>query len=173
MVLPPETAVAMEQWGLLFLCACLLMLVVGKLRLGFSSATPVSGKPYMGTCQRLVCLLCWWSWGWGEWAALFRFQDSLQMSQPAPTQTDCYLGNSGLGFPQHYLSTDSSAPILANTHRSCKGSEAVPRLAENYLIKRLSLWPVLWPVRPNLLLENKMTNLARPLCQGEFVMYAE
>lgn len=115
MVLPPETAVATEQWGLVLVCACLLILV-GKLRLGFSSATPVSGKPYMGTCQRLVCLLCWWSWGWGEWAALFRFQDSLQMSQPAPTQTDCYLGNSGLGFPQQYLSTDSSAPILTNTH---------------------------------------------------------
>lgn len=57
MVLPPETAVAMEQRGLVLVCACLLILV-GKLRLGFSSATPVSGKPYMGTCQRLVCLLC-------------------------------------------------------------------------------------------------------------------
>ena len=27
-------------------------------RLVFSTATPVSRKPYVGTCQLLVCLLC-------------------------------------------------------------------------------------------------------------------
>lgn len=128
--------VAKEQLGLMFVCSCLMMLVVGKLRLGISSATPISGKPSVGTCQCLICLLFWWGWGWDEWAALFRFQDSLKMSQPAPTQTDCYLGNSGLGFPLLYLSAGSSAaPILLSTHRSFEGPEVASRLDEIVSLK--------------------------------------
>ncbi|TNN74308.1 hypothetical protein EYF80_015551 [Liparis tanakae] len=51
--IPPKTAAATERRGLVFVCACLLMRLVGTLRLGFSSATPVSGKPDMGTwCAR-------------------------------------------------------------------------------------------------------------------------
>lgn len=67
-----------------------------KLRLGFCGATPDSGKPCNGgggACQSPVCFADEAGGGGGEWAAVFRFQDSLQMSQsPPPLKPTVTLG---------------------------------------------------------------------------------
>lgn len=53
------TAEHSSSHGAVSPCICVHMsydVPVGRLRQGFSSATPISGKPCIGTCQRLfVC----------------------------------------------------------------------------------------------------------------------
>lgn len=103
-------------------CICVRMsydVPVGRLRLGFSSATPISGKPCMvGTCQCLFACCAAEAWGGPSGQPCSCSRIPFQMSQPAPTQNDCYLGNSRMDFPLQYLSTGSSAgPILTSTHR--------------------------------------------------------
>lgn len=91
-----------------------VLLILKAERAGdFPRPPPATGSPVWGHVSSLFAC-CADEAGGGASGQPSAFQDSIQMSQPAPSLSDCYLGNSG-GFPHQHWTTDSS---LAS--RDCK-----------------------------------------------------
>lgn len=163
MVLPPETAVAMERRGLVFVCACLLMLLVGNAQAGIFHRHPRQWEALYGDMSAPCLLVVLMKLGVGRVGSLVQVPGFPSNESASPHSNWLLPWELKLGLPSTLLKYRLiSTHTPEHTHRSCKGSSSSTRVGWNYLIKRL--WPVLCPVRPNLLCENEMTNPARPLC---------
>lgn len=132
---------------------------VGRLRLGFSSATPISGKPCMGTCQCLFACCVAEAWVWAEWAALFMFQDSLLNESASPHSKWLLPWELTHGLPTTVLKYRLIS--RANTHKHTQ--EAAPWLDEINSLKDSHFGPGCTLLGP-ICSVSKLTSPAQPFC---------
>lgn len=124
---------------------------VGRRRLGFSTSAPVSGKPCMGHVNA-VLLVVLVKLKVGRLVPVPGFPFSV--SQPAPTQNGCYLGNSRRDFPLH-------TGAQAHGQHRCSAAHTGSSSMKSAHWNRLTLVHD-DTIRPNLLDETTLTGPARP-----------
>lgn len=154
-----------KQWSpwssySLYLCAHVLWCTRGQAQAGIFQCHPHQWEAlYGGDMSVPFCLLCCWSLGWAEWAALFMFQDSLLNESASPHSKWLLPWELTHGLPTTVL----KYRLISRTNTHKHTQKAAPWLDEINSLKESHFGPGCTQLGP-ICSVSMLTRPAQPLC---------